>query len=421
MNTPSHSFVCSLCGRPYEMQPAERHLCPACGGSIEPVYDLVGKRDYYRKVLQRGSQNGIWGYRGLLLVTETLVPVSLCEGNTPLMQADNLSKVIGIRHMYLKNETLNPSHTYKDRFATIAVSLARQKGTQTIALGSAGNAAASMAAFAAKGATDCFVLLPSGAVRERAWQIRSYGARLITMEGTINDCIIMAKRGEELFGWENVSTATCFHPWAAEGYKTIGYEIGLQTNFQMPDWIVCPVGGGALLSKIYRGCQDMLTLGLINRIPHFVGVQAEGCMPLVRAYEVNATVAEDWGVPDTIAFAIADVCTFESATVLSILRSTGGTAVAVSDSEILEAMQLTGRMEAVLAEPSSAVTVASVKKLLAGGVISPEDSVACIISGSGIRDLSLMIQGLPDVPKVGLNDVDALRAVVAQYQEGAGK
>lgn len=421
MSTSTISFVCSLCSRPYEMAPKERHLCPVCGGSIEPVYDFVGKRDHYRKILQEGSRNGIWGYRDLLPVDDDLIPVSLGEGNTPLLQADNLAKTLGIRQMFLKNETLNPSHTYKDRFSTVAVSLARQKGKTTIALGSAGNAAASVAAFAAKGDMDCFVLLPPGAVQERAWQIRSYGAKLITMEETINDCILMAKQGEDLFGWENVSTATCFHPWATEGYKTIAYEIGRQLDFQLPDWIVCPVGGGALLSKIYRGFQDMLALGLIDHLPRFVGVQAEGCMPLVQAYEENATTATDWGTPDTIAFAIADVCTFESTTVLSLIRSTGGMAVAVSDPEIQEAMQLTGRTEAVLAEPASAVTVAAVKKLLANDTIPPEDSVACIISGNGIRDLPLMVQGLSEVPKVGLNDVDALRAAVAEYQKGTNR
>ena len=326
MHTSTISFTCSLCGRPYEMEPQERHLCPACGGSIQPVYDLEGNRDRYRALLQQGSSKGIWGYRELLPIDPDVVPVSLDEGNTPLLQADNLAKVLGLHRMYLKNETLNPSHTYKDRFATLAVSLARHKGKKTIALGSAGNAAAALAAFAAKGDMDCFVLLPPGAARERAWQIRSYGAKLITLEETINDCILMAKQGEELFGWENVSTSICYHPWAAEGYKTVAYEMGRQLDFKLPDWIVCPVGGGALISKIYRGCQDMLALGLIDRIPRFVGVQAEGCMPLVQAYEAGETVAKDWGTPDTIAFAIADVCTFESTTVLSLVRSTGGLA-----------------------------------------------------------------------------------------------
>lgn len=419
MNPYTHPFVCSLCGRAYEIcAAAERHLCPTCGGSVEPVYDLTGNRSHYRKIIQEGSRKGIWGYRELLPVPENLVPVSLGEGNTPLLEADNLAKALGIRRLYLKNETLNPSYTYKDRFATVAVSMAKQRGAQSIALGSAGNAAASMAAYAARGAMDCYVLLPPGAVQERAWQIRSYGAKLITMEETINDCILMAKQGEALFGWENVSTATCFHPWAAEGYKTVGYEIGRQLEFRMPDWIICPVGGGALISKIYRSCQDMLALGLIERIPRFAGVQAEGCMPLVRAFERNDKIAEDWGVPDTIAFAIADVCTFESATVLSLLRSTGGKAVAVSDSEILEAMRLTGRKEAVLAEPSSAVTVAAVKKMLSSGIILPDESAACVISGNGVRDLPLIVQGLPEVPRIGLHDIEGLRMAVDACRRG---
>lgn len=412
------SFVCSICGRPYEMGDQEQHFCPECHGSIQPAYDLEGNREHYREIIQKGSEGGIWGYRELLPVDPDMEPVTLGEGGTPLVKADNLARELGVARMYLKNETLNPSHTYKDRFATIAVSMARHRGKDTIALGSAGNAAAALSAFAAKGDMGCFVLLPPGAVRERAWQIRGYGAKLITMEETIHDCILMAKQGEELFGWENVSTSTCFHPWAAEGYKTIAYEMARQLDFKLPDWIVCPIGGGALMSKIYRGCEDMLALGLIDKLPRFVGVQGDGCAPLVKAYREGKTTADEWGVPNTIAFAIADVCAFESTTVLSLIRKTGGCAVDLSDEEILDAMRLTGRKEAVLAEPASATTVAAVKKLVEQGVIKPEDSVACIISGNGVRDLPLFVDGLPAVPTVKRNDVPALREAVTNYQKG---
>ena len=412
-------FVCSLCGRDYEFAGQELHLCPVCGGSIEPVYDLEGQREHYRDVLTRKKApgEGIWGYRDLLPVEPGLEPVSLAEGNTPLQNAENLAGELGIRRLYLKNETRNPSHAYKDRFSTIAISMAKARGCRAVALGSAGNAAASVAAYAAKGALDCFVLLPPGAVRERAWQVMSYGAKLITMEETIHDCILMAKKGEELFGWENVSTSTCFHPWAAEGYKTIGYEIGLQTGFDMPDWIFCPIGGGALMSKVYRACKDMLALGLTDKMPRFVGVQGDGCMPLVKAYEEGAREAEEWPTaPDTIAFAIADVRTFESATVLAAIKETGGLAVGVTDEEILAAMRLTGRCEAVLAEPASAVTVAALKRLLDAGIVRPGDSAACIISGGGIRDLQLFVKDIPAAPRVARNDVEGIRAAVDSYR-----
>ena len=413
------TFMCSVCGAEYDLNQQEMHYCPRCSGSVEPFYNLDSNRSHFREILQNGSSDGIWGYRELLPVPDDFEPISLSEGNTPLLCANNLAHTLGIETLYLKNETLNPSHTYKDRFASIAVSMAKYKGKNTIALGSAGNAAAALSAYAAKGGMDCFVFLPPGAVRERAWQVRSYGAKLITLGETIHDCILTAKQGESIFGWENVSTSTCFHPWAAEGYKTIAYEIGRSLKFQMPDWIICPVGGGALLSKIHRGCRDMFKLGLIDRIPHFVGVQAEGCMPLVKAYEEGKLTAEIWPEPDTIAFAIADVCTFESTTVLSILRNTGGLAVGVSDAEILDAMRLIGQKEAVLAEPASAATVAALQKLLNNNTIQPHESAVCILSGNGIRDLPLFVEGLPVVPSVAANDIPGLSEAINQYRKEA--
>lgn len=406
---------CAICREPFQ-EPADsavdEYICTACGGSIECDFQIRADTERLKALLNRGGDS-VWAYRALLPCAEHMPPVSLGEGNTPLVRAEYLQKALDCGPVYLKNETLNPSGTYKDRFATVAVSLARTRRESAIALGSAGNAAAAVAAYAGKAGIPCFVFLPTGAVRERALQTMAYGARLIRVDGSIDDCIHMAQAGVPLFHWKNLGTSMRFHPQAAEGYKTIAYELGRQLDFQVPDWLICPVGGGSLLSKIYRGYLDMLELGLIDHLPKFAGIQAEGCAPLTEAFRRKEKCPRRWPDPDTIAFAIADVDTFEGATVLHILRETGGLAETVNDGEILAAMRLLASREGLLAEPASATTVAALRKLLAAGVMKRDESAVCLISGSALRDLNLLVAGLPMPPAIAAHDLDAVKEAVA--------
>ncbi len=412
-----YQLVCSVCGKPFEDE-AEPYVCPACGGLMEPRIDLSAQAEHYRQVIRDGCQTGVWDYRDLLPVEGVDEAVTLGEGNTPLLSADRLAKVIGVESIFLKNETVNPSGTYKDRFATLALSMEKAKKTPAVALGSAGNAAAAMAAYSAKAGMPCFVLLPPGAVAERGWQVRGYGANLIRMEHTIDDCISMAKQGEILFGWKSLTTNMLTNPLPSDGYKTIGYEIGKQLDFQVPDWVIVPVGGAALLNKIYKGFQDMLELGLIDKIPRFVGAQAAGCAPLADAFQKGLSKPEIWpGVPQTVAFAIADVCVYDGVTALDVLKKTGGGAEAATDEEILEAMHLIASKEGVVAEPASACSVACARKLVQKGIIRTADRVLCVLSGNGMRDLKLMEQGQKEVPFVKHRDVEGVKAAVNAYLE----
>ena len=398
---------CSVCGAAAE---GSAPVCPRCGGQWEVALDLQAGRDAYRACIQGGCRTGVWDYRPLLPVSSIRHPVTLQEGNTPLVDASDLARRMGLRHLYLKNETRNPSGTYKDRFATVAVSLEKEAGTPAVALGSAGNAAASISAYCAKANLPCYVFLPPGAVSERAWQVRGYGARLLRLGQTIDDCIAMARAGEDLFGWRSLTTNMLTNPLGSEGYKTIAYELGVQLGFQVPDWIFVPVGGGALLSKIFKGFQEMLDLGLTDKLPRLVGVQAQGCAPLTAAFQKGASVTERWpGVPETIAFAIADVEVYDGAAALHALRVTGGRSDAVSDGDILAAMRAIAEEEAVLAEPASAATVACVAQLQREGAIAPGDRVVCILSGNGMRDLRLMEQGRPEIPWVSAGDTAAVK------------
>lgn len=410
-----YKLVCSVCGRPFSGK--DEYLC-SCGGQLEPYFDLKANAEEYRDIIRNGCVNGVWDYKKMLPVGDER-PVTLGEGATPLLDADKLADLIGVKSLYLKNETLNPSGTYKDRFATVALTIEKAKNTPAVALGSAGNAANAVAAYAAKAGLPCFVLLPPGAVAERGWQIRGYGAKLIRMEHTIDDCIQMAKRGEELFGWKSLTTNMLTNPLPSDGYKTIAYELGKQLSWKMPDWIVIPVGGAALFNKVYRGMADMLELGLIDKMPHFVGAQAVGCAPMADAYERKLKKPEVWPkAPETVAFAIADICVYDGVTAMDIVEKTGGCAVAVEDSETLEVMHLIAEKEAVVAEPASACSVSCARKLVRDGVIKSDDSVVCILSGSGLRDLKLMEAGQSGkVPYITHGDVEAVKQAVYNYMK----
>ncbi len=410
----NYKLVCSVCGTPIEQKPPCR--CPKCNAPAEPFIDVMEDPEKSRRIIENGCNKGVWDYKELLPAAD-LEPVTLGEGNTPLLKADNLAADYGFGSLYLKNETLNPSSTYKDRFGTLAVTIEKARGAKAVALGSAGNAANGIASFAAKAGLKCFVFLPPGAVAERGFQVRGYGAKLLRCEHTIADCIAMANECEKAYGWKALGTCMVDNPIGCEGYKTCGYEIGKQLGFKSPDWILVPTGGAALLSKIYKAFEDMKKLGMVDSIPHMVSVQAEGCAPLVDAWERGLDEAEEWPKPpNTCAFAIADTVTFDSRKAIEIFRKTGGCAVSASDPEIILAMQELMAREAVVAEPSSACAFACAKKMRAAGTIGPNDSVVCVITGSGLRDLRLMAEyQTGEVPYFDEPDFSRIKAKIDEY------
>ena len=409
------NYRCTVCHKPYE-GPTNHFVCPKCGASIEVPVDLTKDPEHLREVIRNGSENGIWGYRNFFAVDSDTEPVTMGEGNTPLLHAKRLGKLYGMKNLYLKNETLNPSGTYKDRFATVGITLAQQDGITEVAIGSAGNAAAAVAAYAAKAGMECYIMLPPGAVKERAWQNMAYGGHFVYGMGGVNDCVQMAADGENLFGWKNMCTTMMNNPLACDGYKTIAYEMARSLKFQVPDYIICPVGGGILVSKVFRGYEEMLELKLIDHLPKMIAIQAAGCAPLVKAYDEGKHETEMWQNGHTIAFAIFDPVTFEGVTALDTVRRSGGKAVAISDEDILQAMKECACHEAVIAEPASAATIGVAARLHREGYIKDNDTVACILTGSGLRDLKLFENMDTEVPQVNPGDMDGLRRAIEHYK-----
>lgn len=410
----TYPLTCTICGKPY-VGSTDEYICTYCGGSIEPVVDLDSDPEGLKDILRKGSSDGIWGYRKFLPVAETVTPITRGEGNTPLIKTSRLGKEYGLDNLFIKNETVNPTGSYKDRFATVAISLEKAAGARAVALGSAGNAAAAVSAYSAVAGITCFILLPPGAAQERAWQNMSYGGRFIRAAGHVNDAIDLVVSGAKAFGWRNVCTTMLHHPCGAEGYKTIAYEVARSMQFEVPDYILCPVGGGILISKVYRGYTEMFKLGLIDKLPRMVGVQAEGCAPLVKAFEAKAKKTEFWEDARTIAASINDPVTFEGVTTLDVLYRSNGFAVSVTDDEILDAMRLAASREAILPEPASAAVLAASKNLAAKGVFKKTDRIVCVVTGSALRDLKLLAGEMPQAPQVGQKNLDELKKAVEFY------
>lgn len=408
-------LICTVCGEQYDGE-TRRYVCTHCGASIEPELDLCSQYDAMSDLIHMNGTGGVWQYRAMFPGFSDIEPVTMGEGDTPLQRANSLEREYGLSHIYLKNETINPTGSYKDRFATLALSLFRAEHAHAVALGSAGNAGSAVAAYAAKTGIPCYVILPEGGAFSRAQQAMSYGARFIRAQGEVNDCIDLVELGVDRYHWRNACTTMLHNPLASEGYKTIVYEIYRQMGGNLPDVILCPIGGGILISKIYRACCELKELGLVNSIPRLVGVQAAGCPPVVWAIEHGESATPVWQNPKTIAGSINDPVTFEGRTTLYVIRASKGTAVAVTDDEILAAMRLTAAKEAVLAEPASAAAIAAIKKLYDSGWLREDTCVVSIVTGSALRDLPLFSTSSNTYDAVRLGCLEDMDAAMKRFE-----
>jgi threonine synthase len=340
-----------------------------------------------------GEPSDLWRYLDLLPVRDPANIVSLGEGGTRLVESPRLAQRLGTENLYLKNETTNPTGSFKDRQVTVGISHAVEIGADTVAVVSSGNVAASSAAYAARAGLSCFVFVPEQAPEEKLVQVRMCGAtarRMSTRSATEMFDEVIGKCREN--GWYHLSTAGMYNPFNVEGAKTIAYELFIQSGDTLPDWILCPVGGGGLLGAVWRGFRDLVELGLLGSVPRLAGVQAAGCAPLVRAVDAGETpeqtVANRWLDPKTVATGIADDVLFDAHTAIPAIRETDGRAVAVSDEEILEAERLIAVTEGIFCEPTGSVSVAGLKQLLDQGEIKGTERVCCLLTGGGMKDVA---------------------------------
>ncbi len=337
--------------------------------------------------LLESKERGIWKYRDLLPIEGSTEPVTMGEGSTPLLAAKQLGELFGQDSLYLKNETINPTLSFKDRPLSVALTRARELKIERIILASTGNTGVSASAYAARARIPCSVYVPEGTPREKTALIRLYGARIQEIPGSFSDAYERARQDSFEEGSFNV-TSTFLNPYACEGDKTIAYEL-YEALGEVPDWIVVPVGAGPLLVYCYKGFRELFSAGFTDKLPRMVAAQAGNCAPIARAYELNLPEVEPWGEPRTIATGVADPLTTyprDGTRTLRVVRESQGCALSIREEDISRYVLLLARSEAICAEPAAALSVAAVQKMKEEQLLKPHECVVAIVTGHGLKE-----------------------------------
>ncbi|MEM2953914.1 MAG: threonine synthase [Candidatus Bathyarchaeia archaeon] len=369
---------CTACGAKFEAFPPQ-HSCKKCGSPLEYKYD--------DETLKNGKFVGpfaFWRYKKLLPKVRNVV--SMKEGGTPLVKARRLAKNIGLNNLYFKDETRNPTNSFRDRCAALIVSNAIDLGYSSVVCATNGNLGASLAAYCAKSGVTCHVIVPKNVDMGKLAQMLIYNAILEEHGEIVDDSLKRASELTKETGWYQGSAE--LNPLSIEALKTIAYEVYEQMG--VPDWFMVPMGSGGTLYAIWKGFKELEIRGEINATPRMIGVQAEGCSPIVKAYMQNRRELALKTKPLTRALAILVKNPWYGKLALKAIKESRGTATSVSDEEIFSAEQEIAKLEGVFAEPASAATYAALKKLVTEQVIDKEDKVVCLITGSGLKATDIL-------------------------------
>ncbi|MEJ2556584.1 MAG: threonine synthase [Anaerolineae bacterium] len=374
---------CSLCGKQYA--PDDLHtLCPDCKRPLLACYDLEAARGAWDRDSLAIREPTLWRYREVLPVRDESKAVKLGEGYTPLLHARRLGQAMGLPHLYIKDEGLNPTGSFKARGLCMAVSRAWELGVKEVVIPSAGNAAGAMAAYAAKAGLGAHVFMPADVPQPFRLECQALGADVNLVEGLITDCGREAQKGVEQNGWFAVSTLK--EPYRLEGKKTMGYELAEQFKWHLPDVIIYPTGGGTGLIGMWKAFTELGELGWIDgHRPRMVAVQSEGCAPIPRAFHAGDEFATPWEGAHTVAAGLRVPSAVGDFLMLRALRESSGTGVTVSDTELVAAQMRMSSLEGVFACPEGGATLAALEKLLIEGWISPQDRIVLFNTGTGLK------------------------------------
>ena len=374
---------CRECGREYEAAPV--YTCEWCFGPLEVSYDYDAiKASVSREKIAKGPLS-LWRYSDLLPV-EGDIAVDLGTGFTPLVKADRLAAELGLGEVYLKNDTRNPTNSFKDRVVSVALSKALEFGFKVAACASTGNLANSVAAHAARAGLRSYVFIPSNLEQGKVVTTAVYGGNLVAIEGNYDDVNRLCAELAGMYEWAFVNVN--MRPYYAEGSKTLAFETAEQLGWQTPDHVVVPMASGSLLTKIRKGFDELYKVGLLDEEPQVrvSGAQALGCSPIATAFLESSDTIKPVK-PDTIAKSLAIGNPADGYFALDVVRSTGGGMAAVTDGEVVEGMELLARTEGIFAETAGGVTIATLKKLAQDGVIRRDERVVVYITGHGLKTL----------------------------------
>jgi len=404
---------CTACGARYSA--TEVHtVCPECGKVLFARYDLDRARGEITRGIVTGRPPTMWRYQEMMPVQDPANIMTLGEGMTPLLPLRAIGRRLGLRHVFAKDEGLNPTGSFKARGLSAAVSKARELGVRAAALPSAGNAAGAAAAYCARAGMDLYIVMPLDSPHANQAECAAYGAHTYLIRGLINDAGRAVRQGSGEQGWFDMSTLK--EPYRVEGKKTMGYELAEQFGWSLPDVIIYPTGGGTGIVGMWKAFQEMEALGWIGpHRPRMVIVQAAGCAPMVRAYRDGRETADPWRNAETVAAGLRVPEAIGDYLILRAVRESGGTAYAVTDEELLGDMQELARLEGLFACPEGAATYGALKLLVREGKVAPEERVVLFNTGAGIKyvdlihpDLPVFEPGMPP-PSLGGQNVEATR------------
>lgn len=378
------SLACPKCGL---SAPSRRVFrCSICGVVLEAFVDIAHLTRSHLFDIRKRTDQTLWRWFEFFPVENRSTVVSLGEGYTPLLRAGRLGEEIGLPRLYLKNDTLLPTGSLKDRSNAVGLSKARELGFKTAAVISTGNAAASVAAYAAAAGLKSVVLVPQGTSLSKVIQAHAYGAEIVVVEGDFDQAASLYQRAVQEFGWYDCLST---NPYRNEGKKSYAYETFDQLDEHVPHWIIHPTAGGTGLFAMWKGYSELLKLGWAHRLPRLVAAQSEAAAPIVAAFERGLSDVEPVPTKPTVAESI-QVGNPRSMgwRALEAIRLSQGTAVALSDAEILEGQSLLARLAGIFAEPAGAISVAAARKLRRQGTIDPADLVVLNITGHGLKQPS---------------------------------
>ena len=382
---------CSLCKQRYAPDQVQ-HVC-SCGGPLLVRYDLEAIRRTWSPRQVREGPESMWRYAPVLPPADQSV-VTLGEGMTPLIRARRLGERLGAQDLWIKDEGLNPTGSFKARGLSCAVSMAVELGVREMAIPSAGNAASALAAYAAAAGIEAHIFMPRDVPQANYVECQAFGARVTLVDGLISDCARLVSAGVAEHGWYDVSTLK--EPYRIEGKKTMGYEVAEQLDWKLPDAIFYPTGGGVGIIGMWKAFDEMEALGWIGgQRPKMISVQVEGCQPVVRAFERGEARTQFWENAATVAAGLRVPKPLGDFLILEAVRASGGTALAVSDAELLDAGIQLARTEGIFVAPEGAACVAALEKLLASGFLKPAERIVIYNTGAGLKYLEAYATRFP--------------------------
>ena len=400
------SLTCVSCSAAYREAPSQ-YSCPECGelGTLRVSYD-------YERIRASTSRDGLaaapfrdhWRYLPLLPLSADRVEFPLAVGGTPLYPVPGLRKALGLERLWIKDDTVNPSASLKDRASAVVLLKGQEFGRHEFATASTGNAGASLACLSAALGLPCHIFVPETAPRAKVAQLVIFGADVLSIRGSYSEAFSLCVRASDHFRWYNRNTG--YNPYTVEGKKTVALEIAEQLGWEPPDTVIVATGDGCILSGIWKGFVDLHRLGWIARLPRLVAAQAEGSQSIKQAFDGDGTIRPV--TEDTLADSISVSLPRNGVMAVQDLKASGGSAVSVSDGEILEAMPLLGKTTGLFGEPAAAAAVAALVKLVDRGEVSSAERIVVVSTGHGLKDVDAALQAVEPPPPLDCT-IDAVR------------